>query len=47
MLARRVPLIETLGSATVLCVDTTGTLTVNRISNRKLAVDGTVYDVEQ
>ncbi len=47
VLARRVPVIETLGSATVLCVDKTGTLTVNRMSIRKLAVDGTVHDVEQ
>lgn len=47
VLARRVPVIETLGSATVLCVDKTGTLTVNRMSIRKLAVNGTVLDVEQ
>jgi Ca2+-transporting ATPase len=47
VLARRVPVIETLGSATVLCVDKTGTLTVNRMSIRKLAVGGTVLDVEQ
>ncbi|MGZ9190603.1 MAG: cation-translocating P-type ATPase, partial [Nitrospira sp.] len=47
VLARRVPVIETLGSATVLCVDKTGTLTVNRMSIRTLAVDGTVHDVEQ
>jgi len=47
VLARRVPVIETLGSATVLCVDKTGTLTVNRMSIRKLAVDGSVHDVEQ
>lgn len=47
VLARRVPVIETLGSATVLCVDKTGTLTVNRMSIRKLAVDGTVLDVEE
>ena len=47
VLARRVPVIETLGSATVLCVDKTGTLTVNRMSIRKLAVDGLVHDVEQ
>lgn len=47
VLARRVPVIETLGSATVLCVDKTGTLTVNRMSIRKLAVDGTGHDVEQ
>jgi Ca2+-transporting ATPase len=47
VLARRVPVIETLGSATVLCVDKTGTLTANRMSIRKLTVDGTSYDVEQ
>jgi Ca2+-transporting ATPase len=47
VLARRVPVIETLGSATVLCVDKTGTLTANRMSIRKLAVNGTVHDVEQ
>lgn len=47
VLARRVPVIETLGSATVLCVDKTGTLTVNRMSIRKLAVNGTIHDVEQ
>lgn len=47
VLARRVPVIETLGSATVLCVDKTGTLTANRMSIRKLAVNGAVLDVEQ
>lgn len=37
VLARRVPAIETLGSATVLCVDKTGTLTLNQMSVQQLA----------
>ena len=45
VLTRRVPAIETLGSATVLCVDKTGTLTMNHMSIRKLIVDGMSYDV--
>lgn len=45
VLSRRVPVIETLGSATVLCVDKTGTLTVNRMSIRKLVVDEETLDI--
>ncbi len=44
-LARRVPVLETLGSATVLCVDKTGTLTQNVMAVRKLFSNGQMFDV--
>jgi Ca2+-transporting ATPase len=40
VLTRRIPAIETLGAATVLCVDKTGTLTLNRMSIGKLFARG-------
>ena len=46
VLTRRVPAVEMLGAATVLCVDKTGTLTLNRMTATKIAVNGEVYDVE-
>jgi Ca2+-transporting ATPase len=46
VLTRRIPAIETLGAATVLCVDKTGTLTQNKMSIRKLSVAGKVFDAE-
>lgn len=39
VLTRRVPTVEALGSATVLCVDKTGTLTVNRMTVQQLIVN--------
>jgi Ca2+-transporting ATPase len=45
VLTRRMPAVETLGAATVLCVDKTGTLTQNRMTLRKLAVSGSAIDL--
>ena len=44
-LARRVASIETLGSATVLCVDKTGTITLNRLAVHTLFADGVSWEV--
>ncbi len=44
VLTRRMPAVETLGSATVLCVDKTGTLTVNRMAVSSLFSKGRAYD---
>lgn len=46
VLTRRVPAIETLGAATVLCVDKTGTITENRMAARKLFTDGRFLDAD-
>jgi len=46
VLTRRVPAVETLGSASVLCVDKTGTLTMNQMSVHKLCVGGRFYKID-
>jgi Ca2+-transporting ATPase len=45
VLVRRMPAVETLGSATVLCVDKTGTLTQNRMTVRDLMVDHAEHEI--
>ncbi len=45
VLTRRVPAIETLGAATVLCVDKTGTLTLNRMAVSRICASGQVHEV--
>ncbi len=53
VLTRRMPAIETLGAATVLCTDKTGTLTLNRMSvsrvafvERSVALSGATDDAD-
>ena len=46
VLTRRVPVVETLGSASVLCVDKTGTLTMNRMSVQSFFADGEFYEIQ-
>jgi Ca2+-transporting ATPase len=45
VLTRQSSAIETLGSATVLCVDKTGTLTQNRMSVQRLFANGHYYPI--
>ncbi len=47
VLTRRVPTVETLGAATVLCVDKTGTLTQNRMSIDRLVVNTDSWTVSE
>ena len=45
VLTRRVPAIEALGAATVLCTDKTGTLTLNRMSVRSLFAGSEIFEM--
>jgi len=45
VLTRRIPAIEALGAATVLCVDKTGTLTFNKMTVRELYADGKTFEL--
>jgi Ca2+-transporting ATPase len=46
VLTRRVPAIETLGAATVLCTDKTGTLTENRMTVKRIFSNEKFYDLD-
>jgi P-type Ca2+ transporter type 2C len=46
VLTRRMPAIEALGAATVLCVDKTGTLTLNRMAVNRLFVGDEYFHVD-
>jgi Ca2+-transporting ATPase len=45
VLTRRMPVLEMLGAATVLCVDKTGTLTRNQMTVSSLQIDGESLDL--
>jgi len=46
VLTRNASAVETIGAATVLCTDKTGTLTLNRMTVKTLFANGQLYDVD-
>lgn len=45
VLTRRFPVIEMLGAVNILCVDKTGTLTMNKMHVKKMMTDGEIFEV--